>query len=30
MTSGAHTITATHNGSMDFTASSDSLTQTVN
>jgi hypothetical protein len=30
LTSGKHTITATYNGSTDFTGSSDSLTQTVN
>jgi len=30
LTSGAHTITATYNGSTSFTGSSDSVTQTVN
>ena len=30
LTSGKHTITATYNGSTDFTGSSDSVTQTVN
>lgn len=30
LTSGTHTITATYNGSTDFTGGSDSLTQTVN
>jgi hypothetical protein len=30
LTSGTHSITATYNGSTDFTGSSASLTQTVN